>query len=176
MSEYHYIGVTTADLGYIHKQVAASGTMTDKSLEVCTQGTDLVIQFTNSLSAEDKTILDGIVADAQNYPLAEIQAQKIGALKLEITGFLISRYPVPTQSSLNFLMNEASSKGWTNRVIKIQKGIDFLVQGLDEYYTRRDEVVAATTASGVQVVALDLVTLAAADPKLDLEAVKNIID
>lgn len=176
MSEYTYTNVTTADLAYIHTQVAASGTLTDKSLEGCTQGTDLVIQFTNSLSAGDKTTLDGIVADAQNYPLAELQKQKIGVLQLQVTGFLISLYPVPVQSSLNLMMNEGNSKGWTNRVAEVQKGVDFLDQSLSEYYTRRDEVLAATTASGVQAVALDLVTLTAADPKLDLEAVKNIID
>lgn len=57
--------VTMPDLDQIHLDVATSE-MTDKTIEWCRwdELTEILkIVFTNTLSAPDKTILDGIVAD-----------------------------------------------------------------------------------------------------------------
>ena len=62
---YEYTGKTASpNLGGIHTGVAASA-MTDKTIEDCTWHEDnetLTVRFTGTLSAGDKTLLDGIVA------------------------------------------------------------------------------------------------------------------
>ncbi len=66
MTDYEYTSITSINLTSIYLGVQESS-MSDKSLEDCNwdEGTEiLTVTFTNSLSAPDKTILDGIVADS----------------------------------------------------------------------------------------------------------------
>jgi len=175
MSEYIYTGAASADQAYLLKGVAASG-IADSTGACDIQGNDLKVLFDASLSADEKTALDWIVTNAQTLPLGEEMVRKIGAMGVEITTFIEARYPQPIQSSLNFFMEEAHDKTYTNRAIEIQKGIDWLTTCLNEYYAKKADVLTKTTASGIQAVTLDLATCASADPLLDLETVKNIVD
>lgn len=106
--------------------------------------------------------------------LSVVQAAWLKALGAEITKFIEARYSVPVQSSMNLLMTEATSKGWTGRVTEVQKGITWLTQCLDEYYDKKAEVLAATTVAEVEAIALDTDTLDAADPKVDLQTIRGL--
>ena len=70
MVDYEYTSITSIDLTKIYLGVQESS-MSDKSIEQSNwdESTEiLTVTFTNSLSAPDKTILDGIVADSALIP------------------------------------------------------------------------------------------------------------
>lgn len=68
---YTYENTVSPNIDKIQSDIADSD-MSDKTVEYCTYNSitkDLVLTFTNSLSAGDITILDGIVSGNDNYTL-----------------------------------------------------------------------------------------------------------
>ena len=67
---YEYININNPNLSFIHKAVGESA-MTDKTIESCRweeATSELFVTFTNTLSVDDKTILDGIVTNSIDNP------------------------------------------------------------------------------------------------------------
>jgi len=105
---YEYVRAICPHIPYIHEEVSSS-VMTDKSIEWCRWDDlddSLKVNFTNILSGDDKTILDGIVATCPEYS-DEVSET---CLCLRISDFIESLDGVNNNIDVDKLINVENSK------------------------------------------------------------------
>lgn len=112
-----------------------------------------------------------IAADSSLLPA--VRGSKIAGLKLDLTDYVNKHYDSAQQSTINGLWNEANSKGWTNRKALCQQMMDWVATVMDHFYSKIDEVIAATSADAVNAVALSLTQFNATDPHVSIRTIKS---
>lgn len=93
--------------------------------------------------------------------------------KIETTAYVAKRYDAGQQSSLNALWSEGIEKGWVNRNALVQGVMNWVNSILTYFYTKLDEVGAATTIPEVEAITMDLAQFTPTAPTTTVRQVKD---
>jgi len=167
---------TAVDAGVVNfkkleREIAASGAVQGFRGLPAVQG----VLFVLGDSIVDEALLDVTIATHVAVSLDDARLERITELGVEFTEFMNGRYPQPVQMSFSFYMHEAQGRSFQARRTEIQKVIDWLSFCLDEFFAKKNAVLAAQTIAATQAVALDLTLCAESDPLVSLDVVRRIV-
>lgn len=96
--------------------------------------------------------------------------------KIEVTAYIGKRYDAGQQSTLNALWSEGIEKEWANRNALVQGIMTWVNNVLGYFYTKLDEVGAATTISEVEAITMDLDQFTPGAPTTTVRQVKDTVN
>jgi len=93
--------------------------------------------------------------------------------KIEVTAYIGKKYDAGQQSTLNALWSEGIEKGWVNRNALVQGIMTWVNTVLTYFYSKLDEVTAATTIPEVEAITMDLAQFTPTAPTTTVRQVKD---
>jgi len=93
--------------------------------------------------------------------------------KIEVTAYIGKKYDAGQQSTLNAFWSEGIEKGWVNRNALVQGVMTWVNTVLTYFYSKLDEVTAATTIPDVDAITMDLAQFTPTMPTTTVRQVKD---
>jgi len=118
------------------------------------------------MTAGEKAAVDAAI-------LGNAKGSKIRYMAVRVGEYVDKHYNKDQQASLNALWTEGVEKNFPNRNALVQSVLDWVKSVMDEFYSKKADVIAATTTAQVDAIQMDLAQFDGTDPHVTVEQVKN---
>lgn len=110
---------------------------------------------------------------------ASLEVQKnelLDKFDMDTKKFILSRYPIEKQMSLQLIRGDARADGLTNRFSYVSQVVDWVQSVLVFHFSKNAEIAAAETVEQLNGIELNLNQFVVNDPMISIETALSIID